>query len=367
MVAVVGLASLVLTRRRDRPRVGPLAQQLVAAAAGSLLLLTPIVYVFLGNRVRFDARLGRSKRELFLYSARPLEYIVPTFNHPFFKRWTASFAVKHLHHSNLSEQTLYVGMSIIFLAVIGVAARARRSYPPQVEDSGPGRAPGFVIPVAGVLVIAALLWSAPPSAFGIPFPSDGVYLLTHFWRVYARFYLVVDVGMVLLAGFGLTALAGAWPTARATGWRGLRQLGIIAIASGIVAVDVLNEPPTLTFSYQKSTPVVYQWVRMDAPHWTVAEYPLYPAPYLRYLLDEAYQPAHGHPLFNGALPNSPNDYLQRLAGSRRPPARACAARRGRHHNSRTHLGVSRHPPEPVCNSPRSGPYVCGGRRPSLDP
>src|SRR6185437_147368 len=57
--------------------------------------------------------------QLFIYSARPWDYVLPSVDHPLFGRYVESFVRTHLHGSNVFEQTLYLGIVPLGSVVAG--------------------------------------------------------------------------------------------------------------------------------------------------------------------------------------------------------------------------------------------------------
>ena len=60
--------------------------------------------------------LARRTEELVVYGARPWEYLLPSYRHPYFGAEIGPWLLGHLHGSNFSETSLYVGWITIALA-----------------------------------------------------------------------------------------------------------------------------------------------------------------------------------------------------------------------------------------------------------
>lgn len=216
------------------------------------------------------------------YSARPLEYLLPDARSPLFGRDTAHYLETHLHGSNPSEATLYVGITIILLALVAFWAFMRRKLTP-----GLGRA----VLLLSLVVAAALITSAPPEVrlLGalIPFPSHFISQITSTWRVYARFVIVVMLGLSVLAGIGLNVLT------RGRVW--WVQIAILLCVSVAVPLDLWGR--LIGRTNKLETPRVYAALARE-PFGLVAQYPLTPSGYNLY--DELFfQNAGGKPLING--------------------------------------------------------------------
>lgn len=277
--AAVALASLALATARRQLRA-QLAGQIVAAA---------VVAVFLGAlgtlTLSAEGTMGlrtHGIEELNTYSARPLEYLVPPGINPWFGQWTGPFLQARIHGSNNAESTLYVGLSIIGLAAVGLLAGLRRR---RLEP----RLGGAVL-LLFVMTLVAGLSSAPPegtvAGVTVPFPSHFIFELTSTWRVYARFVVVVMLGLSLLAAIGLSYLA--------RGRSGRIRVAILVIASLLVSLDLWTN--RLGTNRDGSTPIHERLARL--PGGRVAEYPLVPAGYNLYS-DLWFQKYHEKPVING--------------------------------------------------------------------
>ncbi len=220
--------------------------------------------------------------ELNTYSARPLEYLIPDSQSPLFGADTAHYLETHIHGSNPSEATLYVGITTILLALVAFWAFVRRKLPPGI---------GGTVLLLSFVVVAAFITSAPPEGrlLGvlIPFPSHFISQVTSTWRVYSRFVIVVMLGLSVLAGIGLHALT------RGRVW--WVQVAILLCASVAVPLDLWGRLIGRTNTIE--TPGVYAALARE-PLGLAAQYPLTPNGYNLY--DELFfQNAGGKPLING--------------------------------------------------------------------
>jgi hypothetical protein len=196
------------------------------------------------------------------FGARWYEYLLPDSNSILFGADTRSFFATHLHGSNPSEATLYLGVSAGLLVLCGVVAAARGRLGPRA------RVPFFV---CGALLCAAGLWASLPLyagtgnlGLGIRLPTLAGTLgeLTTNWRVFSRFLLVAMVGWFLMAAGGLAWLA-----------RGglLRRGAVLILAAGVLAVD-LYIPGELA-SFRLGSPQITAAIRR-LPAGAIAQYPL---------------------------------------------------------------------------------------------
>jgi hypothetical protein len=283
----------------------------VAAAAGSLVVawragrlrdaLGPqaitaiIVVIFLGFLgVLATGPEGNSigvrsngVQEFNTYSARPFEYVIPDKESPVFGGDTAHYLETHIHGSNSSEATLYVGITTILLALVAFWAFVRRKL----------KAPlGRAVLVLSLVAVAALITSAPPEAklFGvlIPFPSHFISEVTSTWRVYSRFVIIAMLALSALAGVGLYVL-----TRGRTWWM---RIAIMLFASVLVPLDLWSRLGGRTNTVV--VPRVYEALARE-PSGLVAQYPLTGVG--ENLYNEVFfQYVYNKPLVNGYLEGS---------------------------------------------------------------
>jgi hypothetical protein len=194
------------------------------------------------------------------YSARPWEYVVPDAQSPLFGGDTANFLETHIHGSNAAESTLYVGVTVILLALVACWALVRRRLPPRLAAS---------VLVLALIALAALITSAPPEArvFGVlvPFPGHFIAKVTTTWRVYARFVILAMLALAALAGVGLHVLVRrrSWWVAGA----------ILLCASVLVPLDLWSRLGGRTNTIE--VPRLYSELGRQ-PAGLVASYPLTP-------------------------------------------------------------------------------------------
>jgi hypothetical protein len=254
MFGVLMAVGLLGAARRHRLRASLQANAIAAAIAlvcvGGLLVAAAAADSS-GVRVH-------TLEEVFVYSARPYEYVIPHRQHPIFGGLTGDFLERHIHRSNAAESTLYVGIPIILLALVGVGAALLGRLPPRL---------GRVALLMGTVVLAALAVSAPPKTqvFGhtINLPSYYVFELSTTWRAYSRLVIGVMLGMTVLASLGLTALLRG---------RGTRtQAALLAVVAVLVGVDLWARPEGRTNII--SAPPIFAKLKA-LPDGIVADYPL---------------------------------------------------------------------------------------------
>jgi hypothetical protein len=264
------------------------------AALVPYAVATAIVLVFAGFLAVLSTKGAASSigvrtngvQALNTYSARPLEYVIPDAESPLFGGRTEHYLLTHLHGSNETEATLYVGVSVILLALVALWALVRRRLDRRVAQAAL---------VLLAVALAALLTSAPPEGrvlgVTIPFPSHLIAQVTSTWRVYSRFVIVVMLALSALAAIGLTVLAG-----RRTRW----MLVVMLAATVIVPLDLWARLGGRT--NELAAPPIYKTLARQPPG-LVAEYPLTPAGSNNYG-DVYFQNVHEKPMINGYLEGS---------------------------------------------------------------
>ena len=104
------------------------------AALFAFVLIIPFQYKMILHIMSTShielAKMGhiRDYRELIINSAIPLDYFLPSIDHPVLGRFIGDIARSHLHGSNLFEQTLYLGFTSLLLCLAGFFLWSNRRY-----------------------------------------------------------------------------------------------------------------------------------------------------------------------------------------------------------------------------------------------
>lgn len=275
--AALTVAALVVRDPRHRYRERLLAQApSVGLVAGFVVLMRHLLL-----STNEDATLPPNTLPDVIASAAHVPmYLVPPAHHPL---GSATVSYLDRHGWNGVEWTLYVGLTVLALAVVGVTAAALRRLRPELTR---------VAWASAALVVAAFLFSLPPevdvAGSTIRTPSRLVFDVTHNFRLYTRFVIVVMLGLCLLAGLGMKALTEGRP-------RQLRWL-VLGLCTVLIPLDLWNVPADRTFTFR--TPAIYRTLRAEPPG-TVAEYPVRPLGRVGDYLDIYYQGTHDKPILNG--------------------------------------------------------------------
>lgn len=233
------------------------------------VLLIPILQVYRtsGKAISQSLAAVRSdiKTETITYGARPIEFIVPSSNSALVPNevpWTIK-----PHGSNASENTLYLGYTIILLALV---AYARLFYRKDRSVKFRDMPYADLVFVLSLVFAACYVMSLPAltSVFGhtIPTPTYILIKLTANWRVLSRMFLALQPVAVILASLGLYMLIRR----RAP----KLQLVIVALCGLLLFLEYLPTPLHPTTDLYKDAPPIYQQIRTDPQVKLVAEYPL---------------------------------------------------------------------------------------------
>ena len=269
---------VALAQHEARSRSRPLA----------LSVFLPVAYLILLGLVTLRGGSATLRehtiQELYVYSARILEYVVPPSGNLLFGHHTGPFLTERLHGSNFSESTLYLGVTILILAVVGVVGAIARI---RTDRRGVALVATFVI--VGVVGVA---FSAPPRVnlgpASVPTPSEFIFHITTTWRAYSRFVMLVMLAACVLAAFGLALLSRARP--RIVG------VALVCVAAVAVPIDLYVQAPGGRTNNLTTQPILEILKRQ--PPGTLAQYPLMPSGYGDYQ-DLFLQDFHGHPMING--------------------------------------------------------------------
>jgi O-antigen/teichoic acid export membrane protein len=232
--------------------------------------------------VNAGAGFHREASALGAYGLRPIELVVPAVHHAFFN--LDGFWHRHLHGSNPTEISNYLGWVTILLAAVGlvVALRKRTEWSAATLGLVAAFVVGFVFslpsPYRGVSMPSKLLWHVLP-AFRVPSRWDPLLMAT----------------LLPLAALGLQAIGG-----RLEQRRRHAMVAVVAVALVLsVAELATNRPPHFR---TVPVPAEYVAVKDQTPQGILAEYPLGYSDLYR-----LWQREHGRPLVNGAPEGSVAD------------------------------------------------------------
>lgn len=239
---------------RERLWTFTLADVSLVTAAIAFL---PALIAWSRQRETVSANVSNAAQHLQNLGAAPESYILPSFRHP----WLSGITRHFFPRSEFvwSENTLYLGWSLLLLGLIGFILVVRRH--PATFARPLTRV--FLIGMAA-LAPAAFLFSLKreTSVFGldVPMPSYAISEFTYFWRVFARFGLLVTFALAALAAFALTVAI------RRFRW----GLAASVAAFGLLAFEYYGGIPPI---YELRQTPYSKWIE-EQPPGIVANYPL---------------------------------------------------------------------------------------------
>ena len=216
---------------------------------------------------------------LFVYSARPLSYLLPSVYHPVFGGITRAFLGTFLYGESVAEHTLFLGI-IPILLTIAAFKRTRKN-------------PDTNLRILKFLLFAGLLFSIFPyiriGPLLIPLPSYMIYKIAPMFRNPARNGLIVIAAVSVLSAVGLKHVLGSTR----------RRLAVAALLIALVLFEFINIPPLRTTDISR-IPEPYRWLSEQKGQFNICEYPMLAesGTHGAYLF---FQRVHGKPLVNGAV------------------------------------------------------------------
>lgn len=235
--------------------------------------------------------------DLFVQSARPLSYFLPSTTHPIFGKFTRCFVGSNLWGVSYTEHQLYLGWVPLLLAFLAFR-RWKRMRPQVACGSSELKRDNFYIGFFLILMIVAWLFSQPPwwqiGSFRIFMPAFFIYKIFPMIRAYCRFGIVVMLAVAVLAGYGLRYILEKFKTIKS-------RVLITSVVCFLVLFEFWNCPSDKIIDVSKS-PAVYYWLKKEAGEFAIAEYPLDID--LTNDLYRFYQTFHQHPIINGTIPGT---------------------------------------------------------------
>lgn len=259
-----------------------------------IVLSLPVVYVLKkqGNEIRqsLSASRGNIYAESVTYGARLYDFITPAFNNYFMPSGYAQWRSSHNHDSNSSENTLYIAAPIALLATAGtllVLNKKNRSY-----KLTPNISYAYVVGICVATILVCLVFASPSrvTLLGHTFKTPLWYFVGIFenWRVFARFILIIQPLVIILAICCLYVLrkhlSARW------------FIILLAIVWSTTAALYISSPVRFGGDLIKSTPEAYKVIKDDPAVKVIAEYPL--TNFLYTPSTFTFQQYHGKPVYN---------------------------------------------------------------------
>jgi hypothetical protein len=276
-------------------RVGGLAERLwtitlsCVALGVTMLMLAPGLFVYFRDRARVSHTISQANAETQRLGTEAASYALPSVHHPLF----GDLVRRYEPARDFAENTLFFGYTTIILALIGIVLVVRR-HPLTTTTAMRSRALVFA-----AILLPVAFWSSLRRVLhvaGVPIPTLSWFVthITTYYRVYARFGVVVAIALVLLAAPALEHLVRR------------SRLGLVtAIAACfLVGFELL---PGKVIAWQATDPPAYDVWLARQPEGIVVHYPL---PTDKKAADRMsareiyFQMFHGHPLFNVVGPGT---------------------------------------------------------------
>jgi hypothetical protein len=286
--ATIAVASLAVAARGRSLRA-----QLVPQAICAAIVLAFVVAIQALSLVdEGAAAVGATStiQDLIAQSARPLNYLLPTSAQPLLGGWSFDHLTARGWEGH-TEKQLYVGWTVIALALIGLVVALSRRVPPLLR--------ALAVVGAAVVVVGGLFSGPPQVAVAgelVPLPAWFVHDVVPGWRIYSRFVIVVMLGLCLLAAVGLTRLAA------------VRRWGpvLVGAAAVLVPIDLWARHAGTVRTLEE--PSIYATLRAQPDDGkAVAEYPLSPTNAAEDYDDLYRGRFHDRPLLNGYPPRTADE------------------------------------------------------------
>ena len=147
----------------------------------------------------------RPQSDLYILSASVMDFLVPNRLHPLVR--PESFAWIGNQISPVSERTISIGYMVLALAIVGLAARPRRS-----AFWGVTALVFFALALGPIVHLGDITWADIPTNEAVTWHATPLGILNYFLpiarltRSVSRYALMVQLSMAVLAGIGLAAL-----------------------------------------------------------------------------------------------------------------------------------------------------------------
>jgi len=275
------------------------------AAVTAIIVFLPALIAWRSDQQAVAAGVTNPVSQLQSGGASLSSYVLPWWRNPALGGITTHFYPQTASNwSANGMNTLYIGWSLIALAAFGAVLVIRRD--PETMRTATLR---FFLVCSLILVPAAFICSlkrkVPLLGIDIPMPAYFVGQVTTFWRIFARFGVLVTFSCAILAAVALTVALRRF--------RRGRLIAIVAFA--LIALEYTAGLPPV---YRLSAPPWATWLRAQ-PAGSVANYPMpTDKPQATELLQETYfQQVHSqHPqfmLFGSGTGGTREDAIRLLA------------------------------------------------------
>lgn len=269
-----------------------------------LAIMIPYAFQILAIKGNVNEIVSRPMKDLFTFSAKPWDYLLPSVYNPFLGKLFKPVVDSLLIGSNYAEQTLYLGFMTIIFTLYALWIWRKKSINASIIS---------IIKFFFFTGLIMLILSAPPfvpigkytiengeiiSKYKIYFPSYLLFKIFPMFRVYSRFGVLVMLCAGVLAGIGLSEFL-----------KNLKKYHKTAVLS-VFAVLILEFAFIPKFIDLKNIPEVYSWLKDEPGDFIIAEYPI--ESNIHGLNEEYmfYQRIHNKKMFNGPVEGGEADKIK---------------------------------------------------------
>ncbi|HEX2913650.1 MAG TPA: hypothetical protein VH186_22795 [Chloroflexia bacterium] len=261
--------------------------------------ITSPVLIPMVNEARTNKNVKFTPEESIVYSADLLSFITPYELHPIMGSWAAPLAEKYSGMSNPAERTVYLGITVLVLAILGWLL-CRKYASRALATAGFWLISGvfFVLLAMGPLLHVSARPQFTVFKVNIMLPYAVMYYLPFFsiMRTPARFVLMAMLALAMLSAFGIKGIsdkAGLFSKNNNKRLSGGVSFGLAIVASALI---IFEFAPYVTTAFP-FVPPIYDVIRNDPnPGHVVLELPLKPTAHY-YIA----QPSYDKPMIGGYL------------------------------------------------------------------
>lgn len=286
VLVCLGVAVYVRRRRKGdlvapvRPFVLLVLSRVAIAIAVAVVVAAPLLVTSVRSATQVSAAsLGHPLNEAVRYSARPWMFFVPPEDNPIAGSHVEPFVQYHLFDSPVYEQSIYLGYTLLVLAVVAFLP-VRRWASGLSEKTRFARATllaglvvallitiGPYIPLVGGYTYWAH-WETPGSTARLPSLPWLMFHLSSTFRFFVRAFVLVSACLAVLAAIGFSRIA------RARGMTTARSGALAVVVLLLIGFEFTNAPPHVWSSAQP--PPWVKAVQKLPAHATVVQYPIAP-------------------------------------------------------------------------------------------
>jgi hypothetical protein len=298
------------------------AKKLAVAIGLFVLFILPIVFIGLTQASNIEKAVAGTRDNIQQMAKAcsnwPGEYLLPFPDSPLFKVFGSETdniksSLYKFSQCGIAEDA--VGVSIvalisIFLLTVVLIWDRLQGKRLKISQISRYDSTVLIVGISGVIVLAGVMAFPPFYILGVPSPSALLISLSSVWRVIAREYVVVNIGVVILSS---VALAYFSSNVRVKSkWKVFIFVGLFLIT--FIQYQTYRPFGGLKtqFNYSQA-PDAYAWLKNQKNIKAIAEYPMEKATEansLGYYL--TMQSIHQKPMFNSALGVSSQDGVRSL-------------------------------------------------------